>query len=273
MSTASSLDVSPPTDQTRPAFDPPPPVPPRPVQWRRAVRALRDLLADPDQTEKAFEIFMAIGARDEERGFQKFLAHPTGRRLLQTQPSLIGALSDRDALERLPAESFGRSYLDYLERTGFEPDGLLKLKRALQARAESEGDSQAQLDPAREWWRDRSILTHDLWHVLTGYGTDELGEAALLPFSYAQAGGRANLLLVIGVALQGAGELGVSFLPYLHQAWQRGRRAAWLPALAYEELLPLPLEEVRRWSNIQPLEVAHPNGIPSGKWRKDDDGR
>jgi hypothetical protein len=32
---------------------------------------------------------------------------------------------------------------------------------------------------------------HDLWHVLTGYGTDEFGEAALA-FSYAQVPARAN---------------------------------------------------------------------------------
>ena len=27
---------------------------------------------------------------------------------------------------------------------------------------------------------------HDLWHVVTGYGRDELGEACLLAFTYAQ---------------------------------------------------------------------------------------
>lgn len=250
----------------------PPPPPARPIQWRRAVRALRELLADPEQTEKAFEIFMAIGARDEERGFQKFLAHPSCQKLLRTRPLLIDALSNRSALAQLPAASFGRAYVDYLDRTGFEPDGLLRLKWELQARAERDGEPQARLDPLREWWRDRSILMHDLWHVLSGYGTDELGEAALLPFTYAQAGGRANLLLVIGVAVRGTVEARPSILRYLWQAWRRGRRAVWLPALTYEDLLALPLEEVRRLANVQPSALAHPNGIRRGDWRETNDG-
>ncbi len=247
------------------------PPPPRPIQWRRAVRALRELLAHPEQTQKALEIFMAIGAADEERGFQKFVAHPSCQALLRARPLLIDVLSNRSALARLPAASFGRAYLDYLERTGFRPDGLLRLKCELQGRAERDGEPQARLDPLREWWRDRWILMHDLWHVLTDYGTDELGEAALLPFTYAQAGGRANLLLVIGVAVRGTVEVGPSILRYLWQAWCRGRRATWLPALTYEDLLPLPLAEVRRLANLEPSEVAHPNGIP-GNWRKTNDG-
>ena len=39
----------------------------------------------------------------------------------------------------------------------------MRLKSALQDRAEQEGDTGARLDPAREWYRDRSILMHDLW--------------------------------------------------------------------------------------------------------------
>ncbi len=36
-------------------------------------------------------------------------------------------------------------------------------------------------DAGGEWFAERIDLMHDLWHVLTGYGTDGGGEAALLP--------------------------------------------------------------------------------------------
>jgi ubiquinone biosynthesis protein COQ4 len=244
--------------------DIPPAPPPHPIQWRRALRALRELLDSPNQTEKAFEIFVALGDDTDERGFARFRAHPQGGRLLAQRPSLIHLLADRAALARMPEESFGRAYLAYLERTGLDPAGLLTLKTALQERLQAAGESFPALDPAREWFRDRTILLHDLWHVLTGYGTDELGEAALLPFSYAQGGGRANALLVIGVAARGTRALGLGFLRYLYQAWRRGRRAAWLVALPYEELLPQPLDDVRRGAGIEPTPVAHAGGIRRG---------
>lgn len=246
------------------AVDIPPPPPRQPVQWRRAVRALRELLDDPDRTEKAFEIFLAIDGDSQEREFQRFIAHPNGRRLLAERPSLIGLLADRTALASMPAGSFGRAYLDYLECSGLDPAGLLTLKTAMEEQAQRAGENRPQLDPAREWLSNRTILMHDLWHVLTGYGTDEAGEAALLPFTYAQAGGRANALLVTGVLVRGTFEAGIGFARYLYQAWQRGRHAVRLSTLSYEALLPLPLEEVRHIAAILPATVAHPAGIIQG---------
>src|SRR5262249_10942445 len=156
-----------------------------------------------------------------------------------------------DGLHRMEAGTFGRAYLSYLERTGLNPSGLVDLKESLQQQALSDGEQGAMLDPAREWFRTRTILMHDLWHVLTEYGTDELGEAALLPFSFAQMGGRANGLLTAGVVFRAA-QQEPSFLRYLYQAWKRGRRAAWLVALPYEALLPQPIETVRSFAAIAP---------------------
>lgn len=239
----------------------PPPPPPHPVQRLRALRALRALLADPQQTEKAFEVFIALNGGDEERSFQRLVARPDGRRLIAQRPSLLHQLSDRGALAALPDGSFGRAYLAYLERTGLDPTGLVKLKAQMEAHAKAIGEHLAVLDPAREWVRVRSLLMHDLWHVLTDYGTDGLGEAALLAFSYAQLPERANRLLTVGAAARAALSFGPGMLRYLHQAWRRGRHAVWLPALPYEELLAKPLDAVRALADIAPAAVAHPGGI------------
>src|SRR5260221_12856059 len=96
-----ATDAASPGSPVEPIEIPPPP-PPRPVQWRRAVRALRALLADPDQTEKAFEVFLALDGDQEERNFQRLLAHPDGRRLAAARPCLLSRLSDRSALAALP---------------------------------------------------------------------------------------------------------------------------------------------------------------------------
>ena len=242
--------------------------PRRPREWSRALRALRGLLANPDDTMLAFEIFDAIDRDVEERAFQRFRRDPIGRRLLAARSSLAARLSDRAALAALPAGSFGRAYLAYLDANRFDPLGLLHLKTGLEARIRARGEGRPRLDAAREWFRERSILTHDLWHVLTGYGTDDLGEAALLPFSLAQSGGWANALLVAGVTLRGVTVAGPSFPRYLFQAWRRGRRAHWLAALPYEELLPAPLADVQRIAGIPAADEAHPRGIRRGTWTR-----
>jgi ubiquinone biosynthesis protein COQ4 len=234
-----------------------------PVRWRRAFAELRALIRQPEETDHAVHLVYALGAREFERNFQRFAASPAGGALLAARPSLIAALSDREALERLPADSFGRAYLAYLDANGFAPDGLLEVQRRVEAEWVGEGEM-APLDPLRTWFRDRTLLAHDLFHVLTGYGTDELGEATLLAFSLAQLGGRAQALLTFGAAFEVWRSLGWRWLAYDFRAWRRGREAAWLAELPWEELLPLPLGAVRRRAQLRDAGSAHPRGVLRG---------
>jgi ubiquinone biosynthesis protein COQ4 len=225
---------------------------PRP-QWRRAHRALRALLREPERTERAFEVIAALDPDLMERGLARMLSHPEGRRLFVERPCLLDRLCDRDALARLPEGSLGRAYLDHVERHGLDPGKLAALGRSFpEIRAEDEGT---------RWFADRSELSHDLHHVLTGYGADALGETALLWFSHGLAGGRGNALLMVGAALRSRPSAGPRYARYLWRAWRRGRRAGCLAAMPWEELLALPLAEVRRLAGIEPPEVAHPEGV------------
>lgn len=246
----------------------PPPPPRRPREWRRAFRALQALLRNPDDTMQALEIFDAIDRGVEEHEFTRMRRDPVGRRLLAERPSLPAALADRAALAALPAGSLGRAYLAYLDANRFDAHGLLDLKDDLEQKLRQRGEERPALDPAREWFRNRGILSHDLWHVLTDYGTDDLGEAALLAFSLAQSVGWANALLVFGVLVRGTMLAGLGFPRYLFEAWRRGRRSPWLGALAYEELLPRPLAEVRGATGIPAPDVAHAGGIWRGTWAR-----
>jgi ubiquinone biosynthesis protein COQ4 len=234
------------------------------MRWRRGFRALRALLRDPDDTAKAIDVSFAIGTRDFERSFQRFVSSGAGRVLLAERPSLADALSDRTVLARMHPDSLGRAYLEYLDENGFRAMGLVELEHETQARWERE-DGLPSLDPLRIWFRDRVTLAHDLSHVVTGYGTDDLGEATLLAFSQAQLGGRANGLLTAGAALEVFRMLGFRWVSYALRAWRRGWRAASLVALPWEELLPLRLATVRRLARLGAPEEAHPTGILRGR--------
>ena len=193
--------LSPPIDASSDDFlaSVPPPPPPIKREWRTAWRLLRELIADPEQTEKAIEVFYALGPDQFERSFQRLLVHPEGRRLLGQEVRLLDALCDRAALAALPEGSFGRVFLEHRDRTGLDPDGLLEVH------ARAQWKHVAELDPMRAWFRDRTILTHDLLHVLTGYDTDPVGEATLLAFVLGQGVGRAQALLTCGAGVARGG--------------------------------------------------------------------
>lgn len=237
-----------------------PPLPGRRFRPRAALASVRRLLADPDDTVRAIEVFYAIGRGEFERGFQRLLRTPEGRRLLEERPDLLAAVRDRRTLSALPEQSLGHVYLRYLEVNGFDPEALLALNRETVDRLVAE-DGLPPLDPARAWWRDRTILAHDFAHVLTGYDTDDLGEAALLGFALGQLPGLATGLLALGASVEIGRQLGVRWWAHEREALQRGRRACWLPALRYEALLALPLATVRTRVGLSPMEEAHPGGL------------
>lgn len=230
---------------------------PAPFQLRRAFRLLREVIADPDDTDKVFAFFEAVGGNEGPRAFERLVAHPDGRRLLAARPSLVAALADEGALAALPEDSLGGWYLRFMRGRGFAPAGLLEARdRGARARV---------LDDAEhEWFYDRINVMHDLWHVVTGYGTDELGEAALLAFSQAQIPNRGFPILLAAAVVKGPKSWDLAWPRYLWRAYRRGRRAALLTAAPWEELLPLPVPEVRRRLRIEPAAVWHAEGIRAG---------
>lgn len=230
------------------------------MSWRAALHALQRLLRDPDDTARAIEVILAIGARDFERFLRRFATTSAGQALLAERPSLAAALVDRAALERMHPDSLGRAYLAYLGATGFRTTGLIELQ-AETRRGWEQQHGLPPLDPVRAWFADRVGLTHDLAHVLTGYGTDDVGEATLLAFTQGQIGGRANGLLTAGALLEVFRAAGFRWLPYVGRAYLRGRRAVLLVTLPWEELLPLRVATVRRLAKLDQPGEAHPAGI------------
>jgi ubiquinone biosynthesis protein COQ4 len=75
--------------------------------------------------------------------------------------------------------SVAAHYIAFMKREGLSAAGLVAESHRW-APPESLPRDQTQ------WYFDRLRDTHDLFHVLTGYGRDALGEVSLLGFSYEQ---------------------------------------------------------------------------------------
>jgi ubiquinone biosynthesis protein COQ4 len=240
---------------TAPTVDLPriaPPPPRRKLDWRRARTALSTLIAEPERVEQVFELIEALEGDAGEKLFQRFLRHPNAPELLARRPSLLSVLSKRSELEALPEGSLGRAYARFMREGGIEADGLVEASQ--DTRAEHAG-----IDPERLWFSDRFRDMHDLWHALTGYGRDIAGEAALAAFTHAQTGNRGILSIVVASAVQGPWNF--AWQRYLWRAWRRGRRAGVLVAAKWEELLAVPLAEVRRRLGVSAPDTSHPGGI------------
>jgi ubiquinone biosynthesis protein COQ4 len=233
-------------DPAHPAFvhvPPPPPLPRR--RWRRALRSIRELVAQTDAPDKAIEVFYAISLGAFEGWFQRFLADPAGRALAAERPDLGAILCDAKALGAMPRGSFGEAFAAFVARNGIEPQGVFEANRKAQRAVGCPA-----LDPLRGWFRDRLIFSHDLGHVLSGYETDGPGETRLLAFALAQYGGRAYEMVTLAAGLENWRGQGRGWPLELARAWRLGRRARWVPALPLEQLLPLPLEDVRRAAGL-----------------------
>ena len=235
---------------------PPTPAPDR-FQARRAFRLLREVIRKPDDTDQVFEFFEAVGGNEGPAAFRRLVATPEGRRLLAARPRLVEVLADEALLTSLPEGSLGNWYLRLMRARGFASAGLLE--------ARERGAGKRILEDAEhEWFYDRINVMHDLWHVLTGYGTDELGESALIAFSHAQIPNRSFPILLIAAVYMGPKSWDLAWPRYLWRAYRRGRRAKLLTAAHWEELLPLPVQEVRERLGVEPAALWHAEGIRAG---------
>ena len=88
---------------------------PRRIQPLRALRALRRLIADKEDTTQVFEIMNALAGSSVRRGYHRMLERPEGARQAFLMIELADRLHDRVWLESLPPGSVGRAYLDFID--------------------------------------------------------------------------------------------------------------------------------------------------------------
>ena len=202
-----------------------------------ALRALRALLRDPDDTAQVFRIISAVSGGARGRMLRRLKHTSVGQRVLREQRPLASLLLDRTRLARLPEGSLGREYLSFCERHGITADGLIA--------ASEEGSADDDLTPEERVMRARMRDAHDLWHVVTGYQTDLIGEASVLAFTVAQTKNPGVALIVLSAFIDARGDRSAT-RTLLIEAFLRGLHAEWLPAADWEVLLERPLAQVRR---------------------------
>lgn len=201
-------------------------------RWKRAVSALRKVLADPDRTDQVLEFLGVINSgRSTSARIERFFADPAARKLYDEHRAIDSRTVDLDALAALPEGTLGRAYATFLRSRGLTPDVF-------------DGSPPGISDPRLSYVVQRMRQTHDLWHVVTGCNTDPAGEIALQAFTFAQVRAPGNAILAVTGALRGVREK-PGIVRDMIALYRRGKRANRLVSFAWEDHWATPLAEVR----------------------------
>jgi ubiquinone biosynthesis protein COQ4 len=221
---------------------------PQRLEPLRAYRAFRKLIRNKEDTAQVFEIMRALSGRSIGRGYNRMLKSLEGGRQAFLREELAHKLDDPVWLSQFGPGSVGAAYREFREARGFTAEGLADEARKVAPLVDA---------PHPVVWYSRRIRdVHDVWHVLTGYGTDALGEACVVSFSYAQTRNLGFAFIGWGAAREIQREApSVPARRAVWQAYRNGRAARWLPGLDYEALFEQPLEAVRERLNIRPASV------------------
>lgn len=210
----------------------------------RAVKNFRLLMKDKEDTSLVFKIYESLPSKNFMPRVQALTLSEHGEVLRASEPSLPEILDDHASLRKTPKGSLGHAYCDFMEGEGLTAAGLV---------AESDRLGRPKYDDLVQWFGDRSRDTHDLFHVLTGYGRDALGEQCVLLFTHGQSPTQGHLLIGYAGSANIKKMVWGSKAPVMgavRQAKATGRGAPTLLEQPIRELLKQPVDEVRKFLNI-----------------------
>lgn len=153
------------------------------------------LVEDKEDTEQVFHIIEATKGRRIYAQARDFVTSEAGRRFMGEGVDIPAMLDDHARWADCGPNTVAAHYIAFMKREGLSAAGLV---------AESHKWAPPETLPKdqTQWYFDRLRDTHDLFHVLTGYGRDALGEASLLGFSYEQNHNKGILFIAYAGARQ-----------------------------------------------------------------------
>ena len=165
----------------------------------------------------------------------------------QTAPALKAQATSLpvrlDELERLPHGSLGQVFAEHCRNRGINPNLI-----------------QVPLEEDSDWLLNHLFQSHDIWHVITGWSNDDVGEAGLAGFYCGQMNSPAFFGFLYGLILikavlrreDNVNDLIAAFNTGFHS----GRKAAPLFGIIWEERWATPLVELRQRFAIDPHEAG-----------------
>ncbi|KFA93805.1 Coq4 family protein [Archangium violaceum] len=199
--------------QTATQWPPLPTLPENPsllTRLRIGLRTLQVLKVEPTNPAWGALFYDSVELGRCAELVRQFSRHAEGRRLLADKPSLSGDELDLAALEKLPEGTFGHTFASYYREKGLQPIVTLSPPKS-----------------DAEYIAKRLRETHDFVHLVTGYGTDVMGEMEVQAFALGNLHLRTSLVILLNSASQVSQHIpdfdaGV----YIRRLWAAFRRGA-----------------------------------------------
>ena len=190
------------------------------IRYLTTLKGAVGMLRDPNHTESVFDIEDGLRHIEATRLAMEHVRGDRGvARMIQER--YLAPLPDVQALSEYPEGSLGHAFALHIIDHSFDPDYYRKI------------DVKNDVD----YVLMRMRQTHDIWHVVTGIGTEPIGELSLKAFELAQTrrpmaavittGGVLRYLLKdpdeLGNVLEGIAHgygLGTEAKPFLAQKWE-----------------------------------------------------
>ncbi len=218
----------------------------------KALGHFRRLIANKEDTEQVFHIFECLPRKGFVPDAKAFIDSPAGQRLMASEPCLPDILDDHATLKALPAGTVGRAYVDFMEREGLSAAGLVAESAKMRV-------GRPVFDDQMQWYANRLRDTHDLFHILTGYGRDALGEQCVLGFTYGQNRDLGNFFIAYlgGLEMTLRVKAGAPVMGAIRQGQRHGTAAVSIVKQDIRALLAEPLEAARARMNIGQPTLYH----------------
>lgn len=227
--------------------------PDRKISGMRPLKAwghFRKLVANKEDTEQVFHITEALKTRRTHDQAVNFLTSPEGKRLLADEITIPAKLDDHARWAECPPNTVAAHYIAFMKREGLSAAGLV-------AESEKFMPPEQQLPDQLQWYYHRLRDTHDLFHILTGYGRDALGEASLLGFTYEQNYNRGIWFIAYAAAHQIKKQSGTKAPVYasINEGRRLGKAAKKLAHMDVEAVMRMDIAEARATLNIGRPEI------------------
>jgi ubiquinone biosynthesis protein Coq4 len=208
---------------------------------------------DPTNTAEVFEFTESLvagsGKADRER-FGRIMLEDARAQALYTATGgdVTGPLFTKpyklEELVAYPAGTLGHEYAQTMMVGGYDPE-FFKYN---------------QVDDIASFFTLRVRKTHDIYHVLTGFGTDVPGEIGLQGFYLGQLHLPVPMSITVGAMLWVIQKRDPAIIrdamEQLVYGYQAGRRAQKLHGVVWEDLWGRDLESLRQELGIKPFTAA-----------------
>lgn len=192
-------------------------------------------VADPSNTESVFDIAEGMGHTESTAAS---VAH------LKSIPEVAQIIEERyvapapnlQELLTLPKDSLGYIYSSHMTEANFDPEFYRKVV----------------IQDDFTYIALRVRQTHDIWHIVTGFGVDVAGEIGLQAFQLAQNHSPLAVMLMAGALLNTirANQSLDGIMGVMDRGYRLGRQAKPFLAQKWEEAWEKPLAQWRSELNV-----------------------